>query len=766
MKEILTNKLISEVGTAEKYARKEHFNSLKVWWARRPITAMRNLLIKEVLRRNNQSEVESELIRSINPEKIIFKNFSMEYNTSNMNVLDVFSGGGSIPFESSRLGFNTFSSELNPIACLAQEAVFGTYMFKNYYLILRNEGMDVIDSLERECKSMYTYGSEVPYAYFWSRTMLCPSCKKEMPLGRIKYFSKKKNRTIVLNGDKVETLNKDKSERIKKSDFTCPECGHVETFSSIKDYCKRRKLGDKLVAFCLYDSKKEYRSAKDLQNSEVENAIDSVYDKIKKYIPKTKVKNRGGVINPTLYDLKVCSDFYNKRQLCVLMKLILTISKKYSFWVEKYGEDLAEQLVVSLTCLIEFLVDWNNKGTMWISQNEQSGRSLAGPGVGMKWDYLEINPFFPKGSNLRSKLLRVCETLRAIGKNKEVNIHQGSSSELPYKDNSIDIVLTDPPYYDSIEYTGLSDFFKPWFQLLINLTYGKGVDLSNDEKQEAIVDLHKDKSLVKDDKHYENLMQSVLSEVKRVLKDKGTCMMLYSHKTIEGWFTIAKAIKCSGLIIESTFPLEMERIARPRAMEYDALNGVIVFRMVKEPNNITPITKDIESINDKIENKEILLSHLPIYLASLACKEYVKNGGDFYNIYNSIIKLYQKYRIENNNDVKLDDLTRNYLNARILGLNELSSQKLNLLKSNHFTDKGRILDLTEIDKVPQNTVLYEVKNAISAFENNTKSRNVLKVSDECIFVLTFINGLYLNTVKKRSSNKEGKIVRSIISKIA
>lgn len=211
MKEVLSNKIISDVGTAEKYVRKEHFNTIKVWWARRPITAMRNLLIKEILRRNNQKEVESNLIYEINPNKIYFKEFAKQYNTNNISVLDVFSGGGSIPFESSRLGFKTFSSELNPVVCLAQEAVFGTSKFKNFYIYLRKEGSNIIDKLEESCGDLYNYNGTKPYGFFWSRTMICPNCHKEMTLGKIKYFSKKKGKNIILN-DKNEVVYSDEKE--------------------------------------------------------------------------------------------------------------------------------------------------------------------------------------------------------------------------------------------------------------------------------------------------------------------------------------------------------------------------------------------------------------------------------------------------------------------------------------------------------------------------------------------------------------------------
>jgi putative DNA methylase len=37
-------------------------------------------------------------------------------NTKELTVLDSFAGGGSIPFEALRYGFNTIANELNPVA--------------------------------------------------------------------------------------------------------------------------------------------------------------------------------------------------------------------------------------------------------------------------------------------------------------------------------------------------------------------------------------------------------------------------------------------------------------------------------------------------------------------------------------------------------------------------------------------------------------------------------------------------------------------------
>src|ERR1700743_1428170 len=130
----LTYKLISEIGVKEKYVRKDHYNTIKVWWARRPVAAMRSLLIKEILRRNKESGqlADERLFSAVNPPAAAFDSFSDQYKTKELSVLDVFAGGGSIPFESARLKFRTFSAELNPVASLLQETIFNSVRIGNY----------------------------------------------------------------------------------------------------------------------------------------------------------------------------------------------------------------------------------------------------------------------------------------------------------------------------------------------------------------------------------------------------------------------------------------------------------------------------------------------------------------------------------------------------------------------------------------------------------------------------------------------------------
>ncbi|OQY20334.1 MAG: hypothetical protein B6I35_10655 [Anaerolineaceae bacterium 4572_32.2] len=46
-------------------------------------------------------------------------------------------------------------------------------------------------------------------------------------------------------------------------------------------------------------------------------------------------------------------------------------------------------------------------------------------------------------------------------------LYQGDSRCLPLDDGSVDYVVTDPPYYDSVQYSDLAAFFRVWLRLFL-----------------------------------------------------------------------------------------------------------------------------------------------------------------------------------------------------------------------------------------------------------------------------------------------------------
>lgn len=775
---ILNNKLISEIGTSEKYIRANHYNTLKVWWARRPIITSRSLLIKEILERNDleNKTLKRDLFSSVNPSVKSFKEFQKEFKTNKQSVLDVFSGGGAIPFESARLGFKTYAAELNPVASLLQETIFGSQSIENYPKKLRAAGHKVVDRVGKKLNKYFDLGGITPYVIFWSKVAKCKSCGNDLDLRRFEYLSKRAKKPLkIVEVDGVLEIDttSDESERLKK-DFICKVCNQSHSFKDIKNYCKENSFDYNPFAMCYHsNNKKTYKivSATEKQLfTQFDNEIKDELNRLTDLIPNEKVKSKSGVINPTIYDLKTHKDFFTRRQLLVLVSVIDEISKEYkNLLVDGRDEYEAKQIVLGLTSLIEFLVDWNSVSTMWISQNEQTGRSLAGPGVGMKWDFIEVNPFYNKGSNLKSKIDRVCDTYEAIKYDNKVEIIKGSSTSLPLDDRTIDIVLTDPPYYDSIDYTALSEFFRPWFEVLANKTFDKKLVLKNDTSFEAIVELSKSDE-AKDHGHYKSIMTGVLSEVNRVLKDDGTILLMYSHKTIEGWEVIAEAFLDAKIFITECIPLEMERIARPRAMAYEALNGVIVFRGKKSKENITSVQDDISTLKDKIASGFILESQVVIYLAGLACKQVTLTDKSFSDCYEEVTKIYQITLLEKWMKDDMDNLTIAYLESLLVDdFTSLSDNYIQLLTSHGLVKNNRVKRFDEIEVIAEleQTIFGKAQVIYSDFKYNsiTKVKIDEKDKESITVFFSILAGTQLNTVSKRSSSVEVKTARLVLSKL-
>ena len=756
---MISPQLISKIGVEEKYLRAYHYNSIKVWWARRPVRAMRAIIINEVLqlRKAENDSVVTELIDNLNPSDETFQAFQKKYSTSDLKLLDVFSGGGSIPLESARLGLETISVELNPVAALLQHTIFDGLKIEQYPEKLQKAGHEIIKRSEKRLSFLFDYGDAKPYTIFWSKTLKCPSCNRVTNLSRLEYLSKRKGKEVIISDGKAKTNEKG---------FSCTHCKATISFADIKEYCKNNKLGNTPLAMCYHDKgKKRYKSADAAfleQNEAKSKLIELRLTELQHLIPNEAVDIKAGVINPTLYDLKQHRDFFNPSQLLVLLTVIDEIKTYYHENEGTIPNEELTQIVLGLTTLLEFLIDWNSTGTMWIAQNEQTGRSLAGPGVAMKWDYIEVNPFYQSGSNLYSKIDRVCKSISAIRLNNTISIQNTSSANIDLPDGVIDLIVTDPPYYDSIDYTALSEFFRPWFEVLIRNTFDSKVCLKNDTRNEAIAELAN--SSVKNKRqgsHYHKIMRDIFAESKRVLKDSGKLVFIYGHKTLEGWEVIAKAVKDAGLYISNTYPLDMERPARPRAMLHQSLNGVVLFEALKE--------KKASAIEGYFKNiEEVQSAYIPIHLAGLACKMYTSENISFQESYQAIVDYYKRHVTASQR------FTDPVLSAYIDAVNQndkITTASKQLLKTHHLVnDKGELYTLKEIlhnGYQLHNTVFDIVMHIYNEFSNKNQAKvnTDIRYQKDITNFFAAISGVDLNTLANRSFDTDKKIARLILSKI-
>ena len=114
----------SVAGYNERYHRGETSHTIHVWWARRPHSAMRSLIFSSLCKdvSDNASAIMAKLAMSGDSDTITSANSMLQQGYAEVpRVLDMFGGGGTIPFEAKKLGLDSHSIDANQLSVFIQK---------------------------------------------------------------------------------------------------------------------------------------------------------------------------------------------------------------------------------------------------------------------------------------------------------------------------------------------------------------------------------------------------------------------------------------------------------------------------------------------------------------------------------------------------------------------------------------------------------------------------------------------------------------------
>ena len=114
---------------------------------------------------------------------------------------------------------------------------------------------------------------------------------------------------------------------------------------------------------------------------------------------------------------------------------------------------------------------------------------------------------------------------------------QGDSRNLPIEDGSVDLIVTDPPYYDNVQYSDLAAFFRGWLSRLLP---GEA-EWTYDEAASAVAVKGADSG------NFLAALTAILSECGRVLKPgAGRLAFTFHHWDSSAWADVTIALKQAG----------------------------------------------------------------------------------------------------------------------------------------------------------------------------------------------------------------------------
>jgi len=135
--------------------------------------------------------------------------------------------------------------------------------------------------------------------------------------------------------------------------------------------------------------------------------------------------------------------------------------------------EYAKAVASYLSCTFDRMAMSHNTLTQWQVGYEKMGNMFPRQALPMVWDYAEPNA---SSGTVRSWNELFKDTLNTLShcsetRNNPATVIQSSATNLPYSDNFIDAILTDPPYYDNVPHSHLSDFFYVWLKRTVGHLY-------------------------------------------------------------------------------------------------------------------------------------------------------------------------------------------------------------------------------------------------------------------------------------------------------
>ena len=433
----------------------------------------------------------------------------------------------------------------------------------------------------------------VPVAYLWSRTIPCPSCDAEMPLIRQYWLARSDKKRVALD-PVVDRENKRVEFRVlegsnvtgdpaeattSRGDTKCLVCGQVVKAAQVHEAGRNGHMSARLTAIVgtnNYNRGKTYREFKDGDAASFRSAEERLTRTITNnsgdlpLVPDEPVAYHPQYMLVREYGLDQWGKLFNARQLLALTTFARLVSDAHKEMKELgLEEEYADAVATYLGFALDRFANTNSSLSRLMSAGARGiVGTFARQALAMVWDYAEANPFASSASWLTA-VDGVVEPLSGalaspcpwfVG-----NVLQRNAGE-PRTQGTFDIVTTDPPYYDAINYADLSDYFYVWLKRSIGPLHPGLLNLPLTPKREQIVmnvyaPNAEQAGLDRKEgarQHYVNGMAQAFHATRESLESHSLAGVVFAHTHANAWATLIEGLLNAGLVPNASWPIDTE----------------------------------------------------------------------------------------------------------------------------------------------------------------------------------------------------------------
>ncbi|WP_084150037.1 DUF1156 domain-containing protein [Picosynechococcus sp. NKBG042902] len=498
-------------------------------------------------------------------------------------------------------------------------------------------------------------GGEKIQNYLWAHTVQCPHCQSTVPLSPNWWLSKTSNyagagkeRKVTSDWCAVKPVPNPAEKRVdfalikgKKgkgntiqtpdgdfdpNDFStmsrgvakCLNCEEIIENEFIMQAGCQQKMGHQLyaVAFKRGQGSLDFRTPNSTDLSVVE-IVEEVISKKKFQRPDLFPTEEAPPVTRDsrlrLYGMEDWASLFNPRQLLTLVTYVEIINEAKEKIRAELGEEKAKAIATYLALVLDRCVDADCRLVIYNAARACIQKASTQHALNLMWNYPEVNGATDLWQACQEEAARdytkVCELLGTKINSSSLNLethtektfhieNASADSLFHLPDQSLDAVVTDPPYYSTIQYAELSDFFYVWQKRILGdifpeLYYSE----LTDKDREAVANPSRFRNMGGSpkelaDQDYEAKMQMAFSEYYRVLKEDGVMTVQFNHKDSGAWNVLAKSLIDAGFEITASWAVSTENPQNLHQAQKNSVSSTVLLvcrkRQICPPSPPTP----------------------------------------------------------------------------------------------------------------------------------------------------------------------------------
>jgi len=614
---------------------------------------------------------ENKRAQSPSPAKLWDQFYAASHMPKGFTVLDPFLGGGTTLIEAVKQGADCIGVDIDPVACFITQmelaAIAPAKIEERYKQIdarLRKRLGHFYKSTRGRAKVDVVH-------YFWVDSVDCSACRTKTdahPTYQLVHDIARKSQTIVCPCcDQVSETRLSarwhtckcghradlKAPPVAKGVFTCPSCKSRE---SIAELSITKRITQRLFAieYLTKDGERGFQRATHRDIARYRRAARLLREmQAQLPIPRARIPVHGrSDRRPIIFGHRRYVDLFNARQLLGLGVIAKEIMNTKDRDVRRalalaFSHALASNNMFCgwafgyrrLTPL--FGVHAFRKVTRPVEANLLglgAGRGSFGNAVRAVvrgYEYM-VAPF--EYTYRRNKPKRVDVSGASAATRRHARILNRSSTNLSVlRPDSVDLVLTDPPYFDNLSYSELSDFYHVWLRRILKKHYVGNLSPHTPIGESLFGGRRRGPRQTRDPKRqYVATLTQVFRECRRVVRQDGALVFTFHHRATDAWESLGTAILGTGFQIERVVPVRSE--GQSGFHSYDGTlkwDAIFFCRPVVRRPTLVPDLRVVANVRSRVSDlarrwmRRIRRSHLAFSSADQASLEMALALGEF-----------------------------------------------------------------------------------------------------------------------------------------